>query len=217
MTIPNKRGRPSKTPEESLVEWHISLNSLLKVVGADWFHQNLKAFNSNSGRTKLKKLVQKHRLEAEESLKVLKNTKPVSAAHKCSIKWVKAQAMQLEAEADAIELLVDAFEHKLPNRAANCLMGVLLDVAVTVKNKFGECGWRHQFLKKLQSIDLGKHVGMGEDGVLVLPVIPDSPTTDFTNLTFDKAIENWVHQHTGAKLSRRTFFRAMKQRGLSDK
>ena len=135
MSTSKKRGRPSRTPEEELVEWHTSLHWLLKIVGVDWFANKLSLFNSKKGCAQLREISSGHRHEATSSLVLLKKTKPDSPAHKCAIKWIEARARQLGAEADAIDLLVGAFELELPNRVASCLMGVLLDVAVTVKKK----------------------------------------------------------------------------------
>jgi hypothetical protein len=56
---------------------------------------------------------------------------------------------------------------------------------------------------------------MEGDGIMILPVVPDSPITDFTHLTFDGAIAEWVKQYSGHKPSRMTIFRGLEQRGLS--
>ena len=210
----NKRGRPEKSPAEELAEWNQQLRHLTIVVGTDWFMENIQRFSTRNGREELKEYLKDIRDDSWEAKRNLTETKPTNEAHKCHSRWVAQIAGQKGEEANAIELLVEAFEHKLPERAAMCLLDVILGVAETVKSKYGD-KWRTQMLKKLPEVDLSKHVGLNPDGIFMLPPTPKSSSKKYGALTFDKAISEWVKQHSGVELSRRTIFRSIKQHSLS--
>ena len=210
----HKRGRPSRTPVEDLAKWHEDMAELRNVLGGEFVAKNLKSLQTAPGRSQLLKTAKELREDSKKVRASLSGTRFSSDAAKCAKKWTKHHIGVQDAEAEAIELLVDAFKHGHPQKGAKLLLTQLLQEAVQFKAKEPK-NWRVRFQANLHRLELEKHNQPEDDGTVLFATTPQGSHPDYSIMTFNQGIIRFIGRQTGYSLSTRSVFREIRRLGLS--
>ncbi len=238
MSKKSKQGRPARTPADEMLGKHEEKFFLFPIIlGSEWISKNHRKFRNSSGREELLAEAKRLRDEAREDVKRAKrNSSNKDALNQCYSKCLRAASNLSVARADAIELMVQYADQAYPESFASYLLEKILEVAEQRKKEAPK-SWRKEFIRNLPCFyraclesqkaerkrnDESDAVAAGAgtkyaDQVRFVELNTKTLPSDYSKLTFAKAIGQYLKDYTGCTFSTRTIQRRLADFGLSDK